>query len=162
MRLGQLPYASTNMPELVDWRRISQTPRFKVRKLKLIPWSDLSLRLSRNTVSFATPMRSMTDHAPQNPLANPALRPLSELRRGDRAIVRETRLDAEHTATLAAMGLCASCELTICRASGSMSPCIVQIDATRLGLAPEVAQKILATIVTKPCDCPADCTRPQE
>lgn len=128
--------------------------------------TDMLIRLAIATesqyCSFATPMRSMTDHAPRNSPANAALRPLSELRRGDRAIVRETRLDAEHTATLAAMGLCASCELTICRASGSMSPCIVQIDATRLGLAPEVAQRILATIVTKPCDCPTDCTRPHE
>ncbi len=83
-------------------------------------------------------------------------RPLSELRAGDRAIVQEANLDAEHAATLAAMGLCASCELTICRASGRGSPCIVQIDATRLGLAPEVAQQILATVITKPCDCPPE------
>ncbi len=100
---------------------------------------------------------SAPTHRRSTPDSKP--RPLTELNRGDRAIVREANLDAEHAATLAAMGLCASCELTICRASGRGSPCIVQIDATRLGLAPEVAQKILATVITKPCDCPpnSDC-----
>ncbi|MSR41096.1 MAG: ferrous iron transport protein A [Phycisphaerales bacterium] len=105
----------------------------------------------------------MNPASPDNSQPKSLMRPLTELRRGDRAIVNQTQLDPEHVATLAAMGLCASCELTVCRASGRGSPCIVQIDATRLGLAPEVAQKILATVVTRPCDCPVDggCARPK-
>lgn len=71
--------------------------------------------------------------------------PLSQLARGQRAQVECSALDSlpsEHRCLLAAMGLGETCEVRVCR---SGSPCIVQIDQTRLGLARSVADKIMVT-----------------
>ena len=57
-------------------------------------------------------------------------------------------LSAEDLAVLGAMGLDANTAFTVCRA-GKGGPCIIQLDATRLGLAPELAARIL----TRPCSC---------
>lgn len=57
-------------------------------------------------------------------------------------------LSAEDLAVLGAMGLDANTAFTVCRA-GRGGPCIIQLDATRLGLAPEIAARIL----TRPCSC---------
>ncbi len=57
-------------------------------------------------------------------------------------------LSAEDLAVLGAMGLDAHTAFTVCRA-GRGGPCIIQLDATRLGLAPELAARIL----TRPCSC---------
>lgn len=75
--------------------------------------------------------------------------PLTQLKRGDRAVVAASSLSDEDKAVLKAMGLDERCEFTVCRASAN-GPCIIQLDATRLGLSPELAKRIL----TRPCDCP--------
>jgi Fe2+ transport system protein FeoA len=75
--------------------------------------------------------------------------PLTQLRRGDRAVMASADLSPEDRAMLHAMGLDERAEFTVCRA-GRHGPCIIQLDATRLGLSPDLAAKIL----TRPCDCP--------
>ncbi|MEY5033553.1 MAG: FeoA domain [Planctomycetota bacterium] len=75
--------------------------------------------------------------------------PLTQLKRGDRAMVAGASLSDEDRAVLQAMGLDERCTFTVCRA-GAGGPCIIQLDATRLGLSPELAKRIL----TRPCDCP--------
>ena len=75
--------------------------------------------------------------------------PLTQLKRGDRAQVAGAALSDEDRVMLRAMGLDEHCTFTVCRAS-SGGPCIIQLDATRLGLSPELAKRIL----TRPCDCP--------
>jgi Fe2+ transport system protein FeoA len=75
--------------------------------------------------------------------------PLTQLKRGDRAMVAGSSLSDEDRAVLHAMGLDERCTFTVCRAS-SGGPCIIQLDATRLGLSPDLAKRIL----TRPCDCP--------
>lgn len=85
--------------------------------------------------------------APRAP--EPIRLPLTQLKRGDRARVADTTLTEDDKAVLRAMGLDEACEFTVCRA-GSGGPCIIQVDATRLGLSPELARRIM----TRPCDCP--------
>jgi Fe2+ transport system protein FeoA len=75
--------------------------------------------------------------------------PLTQLKRGDRAMVADASLSEEDRAVLQAMGLDERCTFTVCRASAG-GPCIIQLDATRLGLSPELAKRIL----TRPCECP--------
>ena len=84
--------------------------------------------------------------------------PLAQLKRGDRAMVADSSLSEEDRAVLRAMGLDDRCTFTVCRAS-SGGPCIIQLDATRLGLSPDLAKRIL----TRPCDCPESaCCAPAE
>ena len=79
--------------------------------------------------------------------------PLTQLKRGDRAMVADSSLSDEDRAVLRAMGLDERCTFTVCRASAG-GPCIIQLDATRLGLSPDLAKRIM----TRPCECPsADC-----
>lgn len=75
--------------------------------------------------------------------------PLTQLKRGDRAMVADASISAEDRAILRAMGLDETCQFTVCRV-GSGGPCIIQVDATRLGLSPEFARRIM----TRPCECP--------
>ncbi|MDZ4756422.1 MAG: FeoA family protein [Phycisphaerae bacterium] len=72
--------------------------------------------------------------------------PLSQLKRGDRAIIDFGDLDSHDTRLLEAMGLTDRSEVRVCRAG---TPCIVQIEATRLGISAGMAAAILAT----PCSC---------
>jgi Fe2+ transport system protein FeoA len=72
--------------------------------------------------------------------------PLTQLKRGERAIVDLKDLASEDSKLLAAMGLEHACEVRVCRAG---TPCIVQVEATRLGISADVAAKIIAT----PCSC---------
>lgn len=83
--------------------------------------------------------------------------PLTQLKRGDRAMVAGSSLSDEDRAVLQAMGLDETCTFTVCRA-GSGGPCIIQLDATRLGLSPELAKRIM----TRPCDCPESGCRAQQ
>lgn len=83
------------------------------------------------------------------PTREPIRLPLSQLRKGDRAMVAGSNLSDEDRAVLHAMGLDERCTFTVCRASVG-GPCIIQLDATRLGLSPELAKRIL----TRPCECP--------
>ncbi|MFM1822435.1 MAG: FeoA domain, partial [Planctomycetota bacterium] len=86
--------------------------------------------------------------------------PLTQLKRGDRAVVEfdasevvPTGLSAEDREILRAMGLDERRAFTVCRA-GKAGPCIIQVEATRLGLSPELARRIM----TRPCECVAsDC-----
>lgn len=71
--------------------------------------------------------------------------PLSQLQRGQRATVDCAGLRSlpeDHRCLLSAMGLAESCQVRVCRAG---SPCIIQIDQTRLGLPRSVADQILVT-----------------
>ena len=71
--------------------------------------------------------------------------PLTQLRRGQRATVECAALDGlpdDHRCLLSAMGLGDSCELRVCRPG---APCIVQVDGTRLGIAQDVAERIMVT-----------------
>jgi Fe2+ transport system protein FeoA len=94
---------------------------------------------------------TMTEPTPPSPPreAQPIRLPLTQLKRGDRAMVANAELSDEDRAVLRAMGLDETCTFTVCRA-GSGGPCIIQVDATRLGLSPDLARRIL----TRPCDCP--------
>ena len=83
-----------------------------------------------------------------SPHPTPLKLPLTQLKRGDRAMVASSSLSDEDKATLRAIGLDESCQFTVCRA-GSGGPCIIQIDAMRLGLSPDLARRIM----TRPCDC---------
>ena len=77
--------------------------------------------------------------------ANPVRIPLTQLRRGQRAIVDCSELldlPEGDRCLLHAMGMHHECEVRVCR---SGTPCIVQIDSTRLGISGEVAKKILVT-----------------
>lgn len=71
--------------------------------------------------------------------------PLTQLQRGQRAIVDCSELvdlPEGDRCLLHAMGMHHECEVRVCRQG---TPCIVQIDATRLGISGEVARKILVT-----------------
>src|SRR5262249_36095992 len=103
----------------------------------------LPMRLSRNTVRrFSHLEFTAVTTLPQQPLRIP----LSQLRRGERAIVEITALDDHESRLLSAMGLVDKAEVRVCRAG---TPCIVQIEATRLGISAAMAAKILATR----CEC---------
>jgi Fe2+ transport system protein FeoA len=94
-----------------------------------------------------------------DPPDRPPIRlPLNQLRRGDRAVMAGSSLSEEDRALLQAMGLDEQSAFTVCRA-GRAGPCIIQLDATRLGLSPELAARIL----TRPCDCPdaGSCRAPE-
>lgn len=74
--------------------------------------------------------------------------PLTQLRRGQRAIVdcsTLTHLPEEDRCLLRAMGMYDRCTVRVCRPG---TPCIVQVDSTRLGLSGTVARRILVL----PCD----------
>ena len=73
-----------------------------------------------------------------NPVAGRPLR-LSDLRRGETARVHAADLDAETAGLLRAIGLTSASALRLCQAG---NPCIVQVQATRIGLAESVAQRI--------------------
>lgn len=84
------------------------------------------------------------------PTKDPLRIPLTQLRRGQRATVECAALDGlpdDHRCLLSAMGLGDSCELRVCRPG---APCIVQVDGTRLGIAQDVAERILVTPLPDP------------
>lgn len=81
------------------------------------------------------------------PMPATAIRiPLAQLKRGDRAIVELNGLAREESTLLAAMGLKDRAEVRVCRSGGM---CIVQVEATRLGISAAMAARILATR----CEC---------
>jgi Fe2+ transport system protein FeoA len=65
--------------------------------------------------------------------------PLTHLRRGQRARLHRADLHCDDCELLNAMGLTEQCELRVCRRG---EPYIVQVNATRLGLAASVAGRI--------------------
>ena len=97
---------------------------------------------------------------PREAPSGPVRLPLTQLKPGDRAMIAfdvpgdegslpPEPLTAEEREILRAMGLDERCAFTVCRA-GTGGPCIVRLDASRLGLSPELARKVM----TRPCDCP--------
>lgn len=92
-------------------------------------------------------MPTLMSEPPTNP--GPIRLPLTQLRKGDRAMVAGSSLSDDDRAVLRAMGLDETCTFTVCRA-GTAGPCIIRVDATRLGLSPDLARRIM----TRPCDCP--------
>lgn len=91
-------------------------------------------------------------HATSDDSAHPARSerriPLTQLKRGQSAIVdcsTLTHLPEEERCLLRAMGMYDRCTVKVCRPG---TPCIVQVDSTRLGLSGTVARKILV----EPCD----------
>jgi Fe2+ transport system protein FeoA len=68
--------------------------------------------------------------------------PLSTLGEGARGRVHTAQLPCEDCDLLNAMGLTDQCEVRVCRKG---EPCIVQVNATRLGLASALARRIYIT-----------------
>ena len=66
--------------------------------------------------------------------------PLSDLCEREEAIVHIADLDIEERRALAAMGLHDDALFQLCQQG---SPCIVQVEATRLGLSREITSRIM-------------------
>ena len=107
------------------------------------------MRPQRVAIAVATQSQYHPQMVSDPPERLPIRLPLSQLRRGDKAVMAGSTLSDDDRALLVAMGLDEQTVFTVCRA-GSGGPCIIQLDATRLGLSPELA----ARIMTRPCDCP--------
>jgi Fe2+ transport system protein FeoA len=75
-----------------------------------------------------------------NPKHDQTLIPLSELGVSEEAVVHVADLEFEERISLAAMGLREDATFRLCQQG---TPCIIQIEATRLGLAREVTERIL-------------------
>ncbi len=71
--------------------------------------------------------------------------PLCQLRAGERARLHTTELACEDCELLRAMGMTEQCRLKVCRNGGT---CIVQVNATRLGLSGAIARRIMVSIET--------------
>lgn len=65
---------------------------------------------------------------------------LSELREREEAVVHFTELDFEERSSLAAMGLHDDVTFQLCKQG---QPCIIQVEATRLGLSKELTSRIM-------------------
>ena len=77
------------------------------------------------------------------PIAPPIeqeLVPLSELEVKDEGVVFVANLEIDEQATLAAMGLYEEASFRLCQQG---QPCIIQVEATRLGLSQEVTSRIM-------------------
>jgi Fe2+ transport system protein FeoA len=82
--------------------------------------------------------------APDDPGAAVRI-PLTQLQRGQRAIVHcadIADLPEGDRCLLHAMGMHHECQIRVCSPG---TPCIVQIDSTRLGISTDVARRILVT-----------------
>lgn len=66
--------------------------------------------------------------------------PLSELSERERAVVHTTELDACEQEALSAMGLFEDASFELCQQG---QPCIIQVEATRLGLSSELTSRIM-------------------
>lgn len=69
-----------------------------------------------------------------------ALLPLSSLGANEEAVVHVADLEFDERIALAAMGLREEAAFRLCQQG---TPCIVQIEATRLGLSREVTERIM-------------------
>lgn len=78
------------------------------------------------------------------PIVTPKLEqhciPLSQLCENETAVVHVTDLEYEEREALAAMGLYDDASFKLCQQG---QPCIIQVEATRLGLSREVTSRIL-------------------
>mgnify|MGYP001975850051 CR=1 FL=1 len=75
-----------------------------------------------------------------SPIREETLIPLSELKTSEEAVVHVANLEYEERISLAAMGLREDATFRLCQQG---TPCIVQVEATRLGLSHEVTERIL-------------------
>lgn len=66
--------------------------------------------------------------------------PLSELGEREKGVIHITDLDFEERQALSAMGLHDDASFQLCQQG---QPCIVQVEATRLGLSSELTSKIM-------------------
>ncbi|HJN71615.1 MAG TPA: FeoA family protein [Phycisphaerales bacterium] len=66
--------------------------------------------------------------------------PLSQLGEREKAVVHVTDLDDGEREALAAMGLHEEATFELCQQG---QPCIIQVEATRLGLSREVTERIM-------------------
>ena len=66
--------------------------------------------------------------------------PLCQLRPGDRGRLRGANLCGDDCELLRAMGMNEHSEIRVCRTG---EPCIIQVNATRLGLSSLIAREIL-------------------
>jgi Fe2+ transport system protein FeoA len=66
--------------------------------------------------------------------------PLSQLQVRERAVVHMTELDTDERESLSAMGLHEEASFELCQQG---QPCIIQVEATRLGLSSEITSRIL-------------------
>jgi Fe2+ transport system protein FeoA len=77
-------------------------------------------------------------------LINPTIEheciPLSQLGEREKAVVHITELDGEEREALAAMGLHEDASFELCQQG---QPCIIQVEATRLGLSRELTSRIM-------------------
>jgi len=74
------------------------------------------------------------------PTIDPELITLSELDEREEAVVYFTDLECDERQALAAMGLYEDALFRLCQQG---QPCIIQVEATRLGLSQEVTSRIL-------------------
>lgn len=76
--------------------------------------------------------------------------PLTQLRRGQQAVLADIALSDQQAESLRAMGLKPECELTLCR---SGEPCIVSVVSgsgrCRIGLARKLADGVLVSPETR-------------
>ncbi len=102
-------------------------------------------------------MTSQTTALLDAPTTAAATVPLSRLARGQRAVIRETRLPADDAALLRAMGMCDCALITVARTG---EPCVVtvtgvdgadckchRIGGCRIGLSRAMAERIFVSIV---------------
>ena len=75
-----------------------------------------------------------------SPIREESFIPLSELKMSEEAVVHAANLEYEERISLAAMGLREDATFRLCQQG---TPCIVQVEATRLGLSREVTERIL-------------------
>ena len=78
----------------------------------------------------------------ENPSLIPNMIPLCDLEVRTEAVIHVADLDVDERETLAAMGLHEEATFRLCQQG---QPCIVQIEATRLGLSHEVTSRILVS-----------------
>ena len=74
------------------------------------------------------------------PIHDPELIPLSELGIREEAVVHIADLEYDERVALAAMGLREDATFRLCQQG---TPCIIQIEATRLGLSEEVTRRTM-------------------
>lgn len=102
-------------------------------------------RAGRREGTYDRPPSDPMASDPERSPAPPVRVPLTQLRRGQRAIVDCSDLadlPEGERCLLHAMGMHDDCQLRVCSPG---APCIVQIDDTRLGISAEVARRIMVT-----------------
>ena len=74
------------------------------------------------------------------PMIEHEIVPLSSLQEHDEAIIHVTELECDEQQVLISMGLHEDASFRLCQQG---QPCIIQVEATRLGLSREVTNRIM-------------------